>query len=300
MPRRFLKPGLLTSRKWDSVSWLAQSFYVRLIPLVDDYGRYEAAPTLLRSHAFPLREDIRTGQVHDLCRELAGAQLAYFYKADGKEYLSLTEWTEKIRADKSKYPQYDDKCEQLYADVCKCFPSPSPSSDPIPVLDPRPPDPTRKRERVRLHGIPSSVAEVMAAGSTLNPVVNEQRCRDFWAFYEGMARTNANGEIFWVTAGENPSVITNWLVKLPSFGAQRSAPVKTGSKQAESPVWAQIKSVEALLADVKAKLQKLQVPNHDLYPAEYKKVIKERAPFVDEKAKLEQQLRELNRRNIQQ
>jgi hypothetical protein len=133
MPQRFLKPGLISSQNWEQCSWLGQSFYVRLIPLVDDFGRYEAAPALLRSHAFPLREDIRTAQVSVLCREIAGAQLACFYKAsDGKVYLQLNKWTEKPRAVESKYPAFDSTCEQMFADVCRCWPSSSPSSSPPP------------------------------------------------------------------------------------------------------------------------------------------------------------------------
>lgn len=71
------------------------------------------------------------------------------------------------------------------------------------------------REGKRLHGIPSTVDEVIAYGAKLSPVVTEEVCRDFWAHYEGQARTNPNGELFWVTSGE--AVVTNWKVKLPSF-----------------------------------------------------------------------------------
>ena len=108
MPQRFLKPGITTSRKWDSCSWTAQSFYIRLLTLVDDFGRYDGDPVLLRSHAFPLREDIRAQQVQQLCVELQANQLAVFYKADGKDYVQLTNWTERPRADKSRYPDQTD------------------------------------------------------------------------------------------------------------------------------------------------------------------------------------------------
>lgn len=135
MPQRFLKPGLISTPKWDSLSWIAQSFYVRLLTLVDDFGRYEANPLLLRSMAFPLREDIRALQVTTLCNNLADNQLAVFYKAYGKEYLQLTNWTEKPRSDVSRYPAFDDSCELMFANVInpprienKCSPSSSSSS----------------------------------------------------------------------------------------------------------------------------------------------------------------------------
>lgn len=98
------------------MSWLAQSFYVRLLTLVDDYGRYEADASLLRSHAFPLREDIRAPQVQKLCLELQANQLANFYNVEGKQYLQLTNWTERARAPVSKYPSPLGQSENLSCD----------------------------------------------------------------------------------------------------------------------------------------------------------------------------------------
>lgn len=139
MPQRFLRPGITTSKKWDACSWLGQSFYIRILTLVDDYGRYDADPTILRSHAFPLREDIRTGKVLELMRELEASHLAHFYKVDGKCYVQLWNWQETPRAAKSRFPEWkiskNETCEQMFPDVCKCSPpsflvprSPPPSS----------------------------------------------------------------------------------------------------------------------------------------------------------------------------
>lgn len=136
MPQRFLKPGITTSLKWNACTWMAQSFYIRLLTLVDDYGRYEAHPRLLRSLAFPLSEDLRTEQVLALMKELQAQQLAHFYKAGEKEYLQLTGWSERARAETSRYPEYDNTCEQMFSDVVKSCgilppsPSPSPPSSP--------------------------------------------------------------------------------------------------------------------------------------------------------------------------
>lgn len=103
MPQRFLKPGIRTSKRWDSCSWPAQSFYVRLITLVDDFGRYECDEVRLKNEAFPLREDIRASQVSAYLKELEKHHLLIFYKADGKTYLAITQWTERARY-QSKYP----------------------------------------------------------------------------------------------------------------------------------------------------------------------------------------------------
>jgi len=127
MPQRFLKPGLTTSRKWNKCSWQAQSFYVRILTLVDDFGRYEGDAQLLRSLAFPLNEDIRTPQVQKLCDELQANQLAIFYKVDGKDYVQLTNWTERARSDASRYP-CPPNCQPQRSAAFRSVPRPPKSS----------------------------------------------------------------------------------------------------------------------------------------------------------------------------
>lgn len=138
MPQRFLRPGVTTSQNFNAVDYQAQSFYIRIITLVDDFGRYEADHRLLRSHAFPLGglngADIPLKTIAALCEQLSASNLVQFYTAeDGKEYLQVHRWQERARADKSKYPPFDSKCCQRDS---KCEPpssSSSPSSSPSPA-----------------------------------------------------------------------------------------------------------------------------------------------------------------------
>jgi hypothetical protein len=104
MPQRFLKPGIRSSKRWDGCTWIVQSFYVRLLTLVDDFGRYEVDDVMLKNEAFPLREDIRAAQVREFLKELEARHLLLSYKVDGKEFLALTQWTERARYN-SRYPQ---------------------------------------------------------------------------------------------------------------------------------------------------------------------------------------------------
>lgn len=132
MPQRFLKPGITTSQRFNAVSYAAQTFYIRLITLVDDFGRYDAEPRLLRSHAFPFGDptgrSISEKALTEMCEQLSASGLAVFYKtSDGKKYLELIRWVEKARANKSKFPAFDESCEQMFADANKCS-SPSSSS----------------------------------------------------------------------------------------------------------------------------------------------------------------------------
>jgi hypothetical protein len=113
MPQRFLRPGLVSSEHFEKVGWMTQSFYIRLLTLVDDFGRYEANPMLLRSQAFPLREDVSASQVLAMCKELAIADLVVFYRIKGKDYLQIQRWQERARSPKSFYPD-PRKGEILY------------------------------------------------------------------------------------------------------------------------------------------------------------------------------------------
>lgn len=134
MPQRFLRPGITTSQRFNSVDWVAQSFYIRLITLVDDYGRYEADPRLLRSHVFPYGdsrgEDVSMTTIENICKQMLAKKLVFFYSVAGKNYLQLTKWKEHARS-ASRYPE--PNCEQLTTFDIKCSPpSPSPSSSPSP------------------------------------------------------------------------------------------------------------------------------------------------------------------------
>lgn len=151
MPQRFLKPGITSSERWNACSWQGQSFYIRLITLVDDFGRFEADPRLLRSLAFPLSEVMKSDQVTNLMVELHTVDLANFYRTNGKAFLQLTNWSERARAEGSKYPDLDSTCEQMFSDVVKSCGILPPSSSSSPPPSPPPyvvgwaPDPCQQR-----------------------------------------------------------------------------------------------------------------------------------------------------------
>lgn len=127
MPQRFLRPGITTSERFNKLDWMAQSFYLRLITLVDDYGRFEANPMLLKSLAFPFNPDITCEQLLSMCDQLHAGDMAVFYTVDGKKYLQLNRWQERARS-ASKFPACSDiTCEQLLSSDSKCL---SPSSSP--------------------------------------------------------------------------------------------------------------------------------------------------------------------------
>lgn len=103
MPQRFLRPGITNSDAWNSVSFGAQSFYIRILTLVDDYGRYDGRIQILHSHCFALRSDIKPQHSAAFRSELQSSGLILVYELDGKEFIQITKWQERARGP-SKYP----------------------------------------------------------------------------------------------------------------------------------------------------------------------------------------------------
>ena len=129
MPVRYLKPGITTSPRWNTAGYMAQSFYIRLLTVVDDYGRMDADLRVLRAYCFPLSDGITIKSMDSLCTELARNNLAEFYQTvDGKRVVQLLRWSDTPRS-KPKFPEKTGSCIQLYTTADKCSsPSPSPSS----------------------------------------------------------------------------------------------------------------------------------------------------------------------------
>lgn len=104
MPQRFLRPGITNSDQWNAVSFPAQSLYVRILTLVDDFGRYDARVPILHGQCFALRPEMKPQQTAALRSELHARGLITVYVVEGKEYLQIEKWQERARCDASKYP----------------------------------------------------------------------------------------------------------------------------------------------------------------------------------------------------
>lgn len=102
MPNRILRESILTSSRVDQLGPEAEVFYRRLMSVVDDYGRSDARPCVLRSSCFPLRVDrVSESSVEEWTREIEEARLAVRYQDGDKLFLVLTQFGEP-RAKKSK------------------------------------------------------------------------------------------------------------------------------------------------------------------------------------------------------
>jgi len=137
MPQRFLRPGITNSERWNSVGFDCQSFYIRILTHVDDYGRFDGRPAVLHGHCFSVWNEQNPGnevnlqQVERMLQQLADKKLVEWYEQDGKKVIQLVQWQERIRENtKSKWPERTEvaaSCSKLL------LPSPSPSPSPAPL-----------------------------------------------------------------------------------------------------------------------------------------------------------------------
>lgn len=110
MPNRILRDAILESDAVNKLTEKGEIFYRRLMSLVDDYGRYEARPEILRGKLFLLQMDrwslqdvtaaLRECMV--TCRD-DGTPLIRMYGVNGRNYLEITNFGQRCRTE-SKCP----------------------------------------------------------------------------------------------------------------------------------------------------------------------------------------------------
>lgn len=116
MPNRIVRESILTSDKVDGLDAASEVFYRRLLSKVDDYGRFDARPSILRTSLFPLRVDrVREADCSRWIAACEKAGLIALYCHDGKPYLEVlnTGWQKRSP---SKFP--DREHLQTSANIC--------------------------------------------------------------------------------------------------------------------------------------------------------------------------------------
>lgn len=104
MPNRILRDGILTSERVNALNWEQEVFYRRLFSVVDDYGRFDGRPVILRSALYPLKLDqMRETNIERCLETLETTGLVRLYAVDGKPYLEVVNFSQRIQS-KSKWP----------------------------------------------------------------------------------------------------------------------------------------------------------------------------------------------------
>lgn len=133
MPSRLLREGILESTAVNGLSFPAEVFYRRLMSVVDDFGRFDGRPAVLRGRLYALKLDtVREADISRWIAECEKAGLIALYTVQQKPYLLFLKLGP-ARAKQSKFPappaQAEDTPDQsasvnagehLHADVNGC------------------------------------------------------------------------------------------------------------------------------------------------------------------------------------
>lgn len=102
MPNRVIRNWTL-SKRVAKLSAEEERMLLRLVMIVDDYGRFHADPTMLRSLCFPRLDTITAVQVAAWLKSLH--EIIIFYKHKGNDYLEIYEFNQTVRIKKEKFPK---------------------------------------------------------------------------------------------------------------------------------------------------------------------------------------------------
>lgn len=149
MPDRMVREAARFSSRVESVSQGAELMFWRLLTVPDDYGIYHADANLLRSAIWP--KNPRNIRVTDITRwrdELVQAGMLAIFEHEGKAYIEVCNFGQKLKFPKRKYP-----------------PAPGGVRKPAAMPTPTPPEVTQEEERREEKGGGNQNASRQAAGS---------------------------------------------------------------------------------------------------------------------------------------
>lgn len=117
-----IREGILDSEKINQLSFEAEVFYRRLMSVVDDFGRYDGRSPMIRANCYPLKlHAVNDIDIDKWMTECISAGLIMRYSVDGKPYILIHNFDQRMRMKKSKYPDPptdDSTCPQS-ADTCQ-------------------------------------------------------------------------------------------------------------------------------------------------------------------------------------
>lgn len=97
---------------------MAEVLFYRLLVTVDDFGRFDARPAMIKSQCFPIKEKTTPKHCEDALKELCESGLVMVYVVDGKPYVQILKWDNVPRSKESKFPAPTDDCAHMYTSVC--------------------------------------------------------------------------------------------------------------------------------------------------------------------------------------
>jgi hypothetical protein len=111
MPNRLLREGICTSDLLNELAPEEEVFFYRLLVICDDFGHADARAQILKANCFPLKESATRAKIEQWIDSLAKAGLIRRYTAQGKLYLAIAKWEQRIRSH-PKFPLPTDDGSQ--------------------------------------------------------------------------------------------------------------------------------------------------------------------------------------------
>lgn len=183
MPNRIIKETISTSDKISSLTDFEFRLWVGLITYVDDAGRGDARPAIIKGRVFPLRERVSIKDIEAAVHGLAAKGCVSLYKVGGKPYLWFPTWGEhqRIRDVKPKYPGPEDAdapFDNLPQSAASCGELPPESES---ESNPNPnPNTKRVAGKTPARFTPPTVDEVRAYCQERGNAVDPQRFVDYY------------------------------------------------------------------------------------------------------------------------
>ena len=121
MPNRIIKDSISKSETISGLTDFQFRLWIHLITYVDDYGRGDARPAIIKGACFPFRDRMTNKDIEKGLADLAGAGCVVLYKVDGKPYLCFPNWEQhqRVRQKVSKCPS-PDECDEKQQDAASC------------------------------------------------------------------------------------------------------------------------------------------------------------------------------------
>lgn len=103
MPNRILRADLFKSERFIVLSDAAQLFFIRMLTVADDMARLEGGNLRLRMDCYPGRQ-LEPEVLEKMLCELADEDLVRLYHVDGKRYVFIPRFRQRLRYPNSKIP----------------------------------------------------------------------------------------------------------------------------------------------------------------------------------------------------
>ena len=113
VPNRLLRDGVCTSDAINALSADAEVLFYRLLVVADDFGYMDARIAILKAQCYPLKDSATSTKIENWLQELANAGLIYRYQLEGKPFLAVNKWEQRVRSRPKYAAPTDDGCQSI-------------------------------------------------------------------------------------------------------------------------------------------------------------------------------------------